>query len=231
MVLLLQRAITRFYLLFDLAGGFVEKCKAERQITSIHISKEHGISRIDFHVVAGANSYALAQVRDETYLAKTDSPDPRTLRPLSCRQLEQLRENVQELRASGFPHSKLHALREAALLPNEELKHLYVFKRFLRDVNMDKTDLSDVPCGNQLIVCAQKDIVLSFRGLKRTIYVCYVLRTWLMPTVYSKSRKELIYGTSTPRFVLRDCLERTLARRQRLSICGRGSVAATDGRR
>ena len=119
-----------FYLLFDLAGDLLKNAK--RKDSYYSHPKEHGISRIDFHVVAGANSYALAQVRDETYLAKTDSPDPRTLRPLSCRQLDKLRENVQELRTVGFPHSKLHALREAALLPNEIETSLRIQEIFAR---------------------------------------------------------------------------------------------------
>ena len=105
-----------FYLLLDLAEELLKNAKRKDNLYS-H-SESDGLSRIDFHVVAGANSYALTQVREETYLVKADATDPRTLRPLSCRQLEQLRENVQELRAAGFPHSKLHALQEAALLPN-----------------------------------------------------------------------------------------------------------------
>ena len=105
-----------FYLLFDLAEELLKNAKRKDSLYS-H-SESDGLSRIDFHVVAGANSYALTQVREETYLAKAGAPDPRTLRPLSCRQVEQLRENVQELRAAGFPHSKLHELHEAALSLN-----------------------------------------------------------------------------------------------------------------
>ena len=105
-----------FYLLLDLAEDLLKNAKRKDSLYS-H-SKSDGLSRIDFHVVAGANSHALTQVREETYLAKVGATDPRTLRPLSCQQLEQLRKNVQELRAAGFPHSKLHELQEAALLPN-----------------------------------------------------------------------------------------------------------------
>ena len=105
-----------FYLLLDLAEDLLKNAKRKDSLYS-H-SKSDGLSRIDFHVVAGANSYALTQVREETYLAKAGATDPRTLRPLSCQQLDQLRKNVQELRAAGFPHSKLHELQEAALSPN-----------------------------------------------------------------------------------------------------------------
>ena len=103
-----------FYLLLDLAGDLLKNAKRKDSLYSR--SEADSVSRIDFHVVAGANSYALTQVRKETYLV--EATDPRTLRPLSCQQLEQLRENVQALKAAGFPHSKLHELQEAALLPN-----------------------------------------------------------------------------------------------------------------
>ncbi len=105
-----------FYLLLDLAEELLKNAKRKDNLYS-H-SEADGVSRIDFHVVAGANSYALAQVRKETYLVEADATDPRTLRPLSCQQLEQLRKNIQELRAAGFPHSKLHELHEAALSLN-----------------------------------------------------------------------------------------------------------------
>ena len=105
-----------FYLLLDLAEDLLKNAKRKDSLYSHNESD--GLSRIDFHVVAGANSYALTQVREETYLAKAGATDSRTLRPLSCQQLEKLRKNIQELRAAGFPHSKLYELQEAALLPN-----------------------------------------------------------------------------------------------------------------
>lgn len=105
-----------FYLLFDLAGALLKNAKRKDSFYSHR--EADGVSRIDFHVVAGANSHALKQVREETYLAKAKATDPRTLRPLSCRQLKQLRENVRMLREAGFPHSKLHELHKAALSPN-----------------------------------------------------------------------------------------------------------------
>ena len=104
-----------FYLLFDLAEQLLKNAKRKESLYA-H-SETEGVSRIDFHVVAGANSYSLAQVREETYRTKRDAQTPRTLRPLSCPQLDQLRENVRDLREAGFPHSKLHELQEAALLP------------------------------------------------------------------------------------------------------------------
>ena len=119
-----------FYLLLDLAEELLKNAKRKDSLYS-H-SEADGDARIDFHVVAGANSYALAQVREETYLAKTGASAPRTLRPLSCRQLEQLRENIQELRAAGFPHSKLHALQAAALLPNWIKTSMHIQEIFAR---------------------------------------------------------------------------------------------------
>lgn len=117
-----------FYLLLDLAGDLLKNAKRKDSLY-LH-SEADSVSRIDFHVVAGANSYALTQVRKETYL--TEAKEPRTLRPLSCQQLEQLRENVQELRAAGFPHSKLHALQEAALSPNHIQASMHIQEIFAR---------------------------------------------------------------------------------------------------
>ena len=119
-----------FYLLLDLAENLLKNAKRKDSLY-LH-SKSDGLSRIDFHVVAGANSYALTQVREETYLAKAGATDPRTLRPLSCQQLEQLRENVQMLREAGFPHSKIHELHEAALLPNHIRTSMRIQEIFAR---------------------------------------------------------------------------------------------------
>lgn len=102
-----------FYLLLDLAEELLKNAK--RKDSHYSQPAEHGASRIDFHVVVGANSYALKQVREKTYQITDNASTPRTLRPLSCPQLEKLRVSVQTLRKSGFPHSKLHELQEAAL--------------------------------------------------------------------------------------------------------------------
>ena len=102
-----------FYLSLDLAEQLLKNAKRRDS----HTPQPEGQSdaRIDFHVVAGANSYALEQVREDTYQVSTGVPAPRTLRPLSCFQLEALRTSVEELRNARFPHSKLHELQEAAL--------------------------------------------------------------------------------------------------------------------
>ncbi len=104
-----------FYLLLDLAEELLKSAK--RKDSHYSHPGGHGLSRIDFHVVAGANSYALKQVREETYRVGEGICTPRTLRPLSCPQLQKLRLSVQKLRDAGFPHSKLHELHEAALSP------------------------------------------------------------------------------------------------------------------
>ena len=78
-------------------------------------SETQNVARVDFHVVAGANNYALGQVREDDYL--TDSEACRTLRPLSRSELETLRESVQLLQKVKFPQSKLYELQEAALVP------------------------------------------------------------------------------------------------------------------
>lgn len=102
-----------FYLSLDLAEQLLKNAK--RQDSRSSQPEEQGTARIDFHVVAGANSHALKQVREDTYQILTDAP--RTLRPLSCSQLKALYTSVQELRNVGFPRSKLHELGEAALVP------------------------------------------------------------------------------------------------------------------
>ena len=101
-----------FYLALDLAEQLLRNAK--RQDSHSLQSDAQGTARIDFHVVAGANSHALRQVREDTYHTLTDAP--RTLRPLSCSQLEALYTSVQELSNVGFPRSKLHELGEAALV-------------------------------------------------------------------------------------------------------------------
>lgn len=98
-----------FYLALDLAEQLLRSAKrnpSERSGT-------HDTARIDFHVVAGANSHALEQVRTDTYRA--DSKAPRTLRPLTPAQLQEVRGAVRDLRSANFPRSKLHELLDAAL--------------------------------------------------------------------------------------------------------------------
>ena len=100
-----------FYLALDLAEQLLKNAK--RQDGHTAGVNEQTTARIDFHVVAGANSYALKQVREDTYHVLTDAR--RTLRPLSCSQLEKLRISIETLSEVKFPHSKLHELQEAAL--------------------------------------------------------------------------------------------------------------------
>ncbi len=118
-----------FYLALDLAEQLLKNAKRRDLHTSE--SAEQSTARIDFHVVAGANSYALDQVREDTYQVSAASNAPRTLRPLSCLQLEKLRVSVQKLQNAGFPHSKLHELHEAALSPQQraELRIQEIFAR------------------------------------------------------------------------------------------------------
>ena len=103
-----------FYLALDLAEQLLKNAK--RQDSYYPRPGAPGVARIDFHVVAGANSHVLDRVRKADYQVQTDAP--RTLRPLSCFQLESLRAGVQRLRGLrdvAFPRSKLHELQEAAL--------------------------------------------------------------------------------------------------------------------
>ena len=104
-----------FYLALDLAEQLLKNAK--RQNSRASQSGTQSEARVDFHVVAGANSYTLGQVREDDYQVSTNSTTPRTLRPLSCPELETLRDSVRTLHQVRFPHSKLHELQEAALLP------------------------------------------------------------------------------------------------------------------
>ena len=103
------RSTYPFFLALDLAGQLLRNAKRNPNLKN----GKRDTARIDFHIVAGANSLALEQVRKETYRADTD--EPRTLRPLTRCQLQEVRAAVQELRRANFPRSKLHDLLDAAL--------------------------------------------------------------------------------------------------------------------
>lgn len=117
-----------FYLALDLAERLLENAK--RQDSYSEQDTEQTSARIDFHVVAGANSYALEQVRKDTYRVLTDAR--RTLRPLSCSQLEMLQTSIKELNAVKFPRSKLHELQEAALAAAESQVEWHIRDIFAR---------------------------------------------------------------------------------------------------
>ena len=114
-----------FYLSLDLAEALLQNAKRDARI--VEGDSTHGSARIDFHVVAGANSHALDQVRRRTFRIATDAI--RTLRPLSRSQLEMLRDSVQELRQAGFASSKLQQLADASLRENVTLA-----ERGIRDI-------------------------------------------------------------------------------------------------
>ena len=117
-----------FYLALDLAERLLKNAKQQDSYSGQ--DTEQTAARIDFHVVAGANSYALEQVRKDTYRVLTDAP--RTLRPLSCSQLEMLQTSIKELNAVKFPHSKLHELQEAALAATESQTEWHIRDIFAR---------------------------------------------------------------------------------------------------
>ena len=75
-------------------------------------------ARVDFHVVTGANSHVLDQVRRDDY--RVDTCAARTLRPLNRDQLKALQASVRKLRQVRFPRSKLQELQEAALVESEQ---------------------------------------------------------------------------------------------------------------
>ncbi len=106
-----------FYLALDLAEQLLKNAKRQNSRTSQ--TETQNKARVDFHVVAGANSHTLGQVRETDYQVSTDSTAQRTLRPLSCPELKTLRTGVERLQEARFPHSKLYELQEAALLPSK----------------------------------------------------------------------------------------------------------------
>ncbi|GIW92215.1 MAG: hypothetical protein KatS3mg110_0256 [Pirellulaceae bacterium] len=119
-----------FYLLLDLAEELLKNAKKySRSDSAIE-------ARVDFHVVAGANSFSLHHVRRDDYFcnSSTHSGDscPRTLRPLSLAQMEKLRDSVDTLRRVNFPRSKLHTLYEASLSPSVTLAMRTIREVFVR---------------------------------------------------------------------------------------------------
>ena len=104
-----------FYLARDLAEQLMDNAK---QAASGQDQADSDPARIDFHVVTGANSHVLAQVRRDDYRVTTRAI--RTLRPLNRDQMKALRDSVQKLRKVRFPRSKLHELQEAALVESEQ---------------------------------------------------------------------------------------------------------------
>lgn len=110
-----------FYLLLDLAEMLLKNAKRAGSEAKQQTVRYGAPAYIDFHVVSGASSYELKQVRADDYFAETPSsghPASRTFRPMSFRQAILLKEGVGRLRKAGFPRSKLHDLLTAALTPS-----------------------------------------------------------------------------------------------------------------
>ena len=104
-----------FYLARDLAEQLMNNAK--RAVIGQNVA-DADPARIDFHVVTGANSHTLDQVRRVDY--RVDSHAVRTLRPLTRDQLQNLKASVQMLRKVRFPRSKLHELQEASLVESQQ---------------------------------------------------------------------------------------------------------------
>ena len=114
----IARSTYPFYLLLDLAEQLLRNAKRADGTEAADAAPEAGsVARVDFHVIAGAASHGVEQVRQETYGVATMAP--RTLRPLTTAQLQSLRGAVEELRRVDFPRSKLHELEDAALIGEE----------------------------------------------------------------------------------------------------------------
>lgn len=114
-----------FYLSLHLAEALLKNAKRDVRVAAP--AGTHDSARIDFHLVAGANSHALDHVRRRTFRVATDAI--RTLRPLNRSQLKASRVSVQELRQVGFASSNLHQLQDASLSENATLA-----ERVIRDI-------------------------------------------------------------------------------------------------
>ena len=128
------KATYPFYLSLDLAEQLLKNAKRLPGASSK--ADLHDPTRIDFHVVAAANSSALHEVREQDYHTSTDAS--RTLRPLSRSQLQLLRDSARELGRAGLPRSKLHELRDASLTQSANLAGLRIrdiFARCRHDAN------------------------------------------------------------------------------------------------
>ena len=123
----IARGTYPFYLSLDLAEALLKNAKRDSRVVTAPTTSTQDSARIDFHIVAGANSHALDQVRRRTFRVTTDAI--RTLRPLDRSQLRALRVAVQELRQAGFASNKLHELRDASLRENVTLA-----ERGIRDI-------------------------------------------------------------------------------------------------
>ena len=120
------RSTYPFYLALDLATDLLQNAKRGPNA----MNGKRDTARIDFHVVAGANSLDLQDVRRTTY--HTASEAPRTLRPLTRSQLQEVRAAVRELRSANFPRSKLHELVDAALTVREHQAERRIRETFAR---------------------------------------------------------------------------------------------------
>ena len=103
-----------FYLSLDLAEDLLKTAK-QGDGFSQPTEQQYTTTNIDFHVVSGANSHDLEDVRKKDL--RKDTEWIRTLRPLTHDQLHKLRDSVRILREARFPRSKLYELHEAALNP------------------------------------------------------------------------------------------------------------------
>ena len=118
-----------FYLLLELAEQLLQSAKQGDPTRSVPSGSDG--ARIDFHVVAGSTSQDLKHIREAEYRSVTlDSR--RTMRPLSCSQLEALRTSVRELRDSRFPRGKLKELQDAAFSATAQQASFHVRDIFAR---------------------------------------------------------------------------------------------------
>lgn len=118
-----------FYLLLNLAEELLRNAKRPVGV-GITGAASDSAARVDFHVVAGAASLPIERVRNE--ISGIETAVPRTLRPLTVKQLRSLRAAVGELRRTNFPRSKLHELEDAALAEEKQQVTVRVREIFAR---------------------------------------------------------------------------------------------------
>lgn len=128
-----------FALLLDLTEDLLQSAKRGGGFAAPATSGEVR-SRIDFHIIQGSTGHDLNRIREEEYQLRRarsnemEPPRPRTLRPYSLEEWQRLKRGVARLSTCrpAIPRSKLHALREAALLSSPERAQRAVRDLFCR---------------------------------------------------------------------------------------------------
>ena len=216
-----------FHLSLDLAEQLLKNAK--RSDSGGASTDAHSPARIDFHVVAGANSHALESgphgdlSRIYRCASNVAASGLLSVGVVACRRVEAAPSRIppqQAARASrGGPDRGEERGRA------QDPGHLRRAPDTARGIR------NGVHCGTPSGSCAQLVIRSTFHGSERTVGSCCAWRTSWMPTICSQSREGLAVETPASGFEVPHRVERQVAHRQRLSVRGGGPLAATPRRR